>query len=33
MKMSISAEGFVASAHGEIDWIFKIGHETSKAMF
>ena len=31
MKMSISADGFVAGANGEMDWIFKTGNEQSKA--
>lgn len=31
MKMSISADGFVAGLNGETDWIFKTGDEQSKA--
>jgi len=31
MKMSISADGFVAGTNGEMDWIFKTGNEQSKA--
>jgi dihydrofolate reductase len=31
MKMSMSVDGFVAGADGQIDWIFKTGDETSKA--
>lgn len=31
MKMSMSLDGFVAGANGEIDWVFKTGDEESKA--
>ncbi|GGB05158.1 dihydrofolate reductase family protein [Puia dinghuensis] len=31
MKMSISADGFVAGVNGEKDWVFKTGDEQSKA--
>ena len=31
MKMSISVDGFVSGADGEIDWIFKTGDEASIA--
>jgi len=31
MKMSMSVDGFVAGANGDIDWIFKTGDEQSKA--
>lgn len=31
MKMSMSVDGFVAGANGEMDWIFKTGDEQSKA--
>jgi dihydrofolate reductase len=31
MKMSISVDGFVATANGKTDWIFKTSDETSRA--
>ena len=31
MKMSMSVDGFVADMNGKNDWIFKTGHEESKA--
>jgi len=31
MKMSISLDGFVCGANGEMDWLFKTGDEESKA--
>ncbi|OQP57655.1 dihydrofolate reductase [Niastella vici] len=31
MKMSMSLDGFVAGANGEMDWVFKTGDEQSKA--
>ncbi|PSL25396.1 dihydrofolate reductase family protein [Chitinophaga ginsengisoli] len=31
MKMSMSVDGFVAGANGEMDWIFKTGDAESKA--
>ena len=31
MKMSMSLDGFVSSANGQNDWIFKTGDEESKA--
>lgn len=31
MKMSVSVDGFVSGANGEMDWIFKTGDAQSKA--